>query len=41
MARILEKYPKVVVVEDNVYEGMTFDDMFEKELPKMAFQKNM
>lgn len=41
MARILEKYPKVIVVEDNVYEGMTFDDMFEKELPKMAFQKNM
>lgn len=28
LAEILQKYPRVVVVEDNVYEGMTFDDMF-------------
>ena len=24
-----------------MYERMTFDDMFEKNLPKMAFQQNM
>ena len=30
LAKLLEKYPRVVTVEDNVYEGMTFDDMFEK-----------
>lgn len=41
LAQILEKYPRVVVVEDNVYEGMTFDDMYGQNLPKMAFQKNM
>lgn len=28
-------------MEDNVYEGMTFDDMFGKDLPKMAFEKGM
>lgn len=37
LGAILEKYPRVVVVEDNVYENMTFDDMFQKELPKLAF----
>lgn len=41
IAKILEKYPKVIVVEDNVYEGMTFDDMFGQDLPKMAFEKGM
>ncbi len=41
MAEILQKYPHVIVLEDNVYEGMTFDDMYNKPLPKMAFQKNM
>ena len=30
LAKLLEKYPRVVIVEDNVYERMTFDDMFEK-----------
>ena len=30
-----------MIIEDNVYEGMTFDDMFGKDLPKMAFQENM
>lgn len=29
------------MVEDNVYEGMTFDDMFGKELPKISFQPGM
>lgn len=41
LARILEKHPQIVVVEDNVYEGMTFDDYFKKPLPKMCFQKGM
>ena len=25
IAAILRKHPKIVVIEDNVYEGMTFD----------------
>lgn len=37
IASIIEKHPRIVVVEDNVYEGMTFDDMFQKDLPKMSF----
>ncbi len=41
MAKILEKYPHVIVLEDNVYEGITFDNMYGKPLPKMAFQKGM
>ena len=41
LAKILQKFPQVVVVEDNVYEGMTFDDMLDVTLPKMAFQENM
>jgi kynurenine aminotransferase len=41
MAEILQKFPQVVVIEDNVYEGITFDDMYNKPLPKMAFQKGM
>lgn len=32
----MKKFPRVVIVEDNVYDGMTFDDMFEKNLPKIA-----
>jgi aspartate/methionine/tyrosine aminotransferase len=38
LAKILQKHPQVIVLEDNVYEGMTFDDMYGKPLPKMAFQ---
>lgn len=30
-----------MVIEDNVYTGMTFDDMLGKPLPKIAFQKGM
>lgn len=41
IAEILEKHPQVVVVEDNVYEGMTFDEYFNKPLPKLSFQKGM
>lgn len=41
MSAILQKYPRVAVIEDNVYEGVTFDDMFEKPLPKVAFQEGM
>ena len=29
------------MLEDNVYEGMTFDDFYQKDLPKMSFQKGM
>ena len=36
VAKILQKYPQVIVIEDNVYEGVTFDDMYEKPLPKLA-----
>ena len=38
LAKVLQKHPQVIVIEDNVYEGMTFDDMFNKPLPKIAFQ---
>lgn len=31
----------MVVVEDNVYEGLTFDDYYQKDLPKMSFIKGM
>jgi aspartate/methionine/tyrosine aminotransferase len=41
IADMLKKYPRVVVVEDNVYEGLTFDDFYQKELPKMSFTKDM
>lgn len=41
LAKILQKYPRIVVVEDNVYEGMTFDDMYNVDLPKMCFQEGM
>lgn len=41
IAEILAKHPQVVVVEDNVYEGMTFDEYFNKPLPKLSFQKGM
>lgn len=41
LAKILEKHPQVVVIEDSVYEGITFDDMYNKPLPKMAHQTGM
>lgn len=41
IAHLLQKYPRVVVVEDNVYEGLTFDNYYQKELPKMSFVKGM
>lgn len=31
----------MVILEDNVYEGMTFDDYFCKDLPKVSSQKGM
>ena len=27
----------MIVIEDNVYEGLTFDDFYQKPLPKLAF----
>lgn len=41
IASILRKHPQIISVEDNVYEGMTFDDMFNKPLPKLCFQEGM
>ena len=41
LAKILKKFPRVVVVEDDVYDGMLFDDMLGKPLPKMALQEDM
>jgi aspartate/methionine/tyrosine aminotransferase len=41
VARILQKHPQVIVIEDNVYEGMTFDEYFKKPLPKLCFQPGM
>lgn len=38
ITEILKEYPKVIVIEDNVYEGLTFDDYYEKPLPKVAFE---
>lgn len=40
-AHILKKYPRVVVIEDNVYEGLTFDEYYQKDLPKMSFIRGM
>ena len=37
LAVILKKWPQIVVIEDNVYEGVMFDDMFKKPIPKIAF----
>ena len=31
----------MVVIEDSVYEGITFDDMYNKPLPKMAYVPGM
>jgi kynurenine aminotransferase len=39
IADILQKHPQVIVIEDNVYEGVMFDDMFKKPIPKIAFLK--
>lgn len=41
LASILKKYPRVIVIEDNVYENLTFDDYYQKELPKMSFIEGM
>lgn len=30
-----------MIIEDNVYEGKTFDDMLNKSLPKMVTQEGM
>lgn len=30
IAELLRKYPRVLVVEDNVYEGLTFDDYYQR-----------
>jgi aspartate/methionine/tyrosine aminotransferase len=38
---MLKKYPRIVVVEDDVYEGLTFDDYYQKDLPKMSFIDGM
>ena len=37
LAVILKKWPEVIVIEDNVYEGVMFDDMFKKPIPKLSF----
>lgn len=41
IASILRKHPQIISIEDNVYDGMTFDDMFNKPLPKLCFQEGM
>jgi aspartate/methionine/tyrosine aminotransferase len=41
IAAILKKHPQIIVVEDNVYEGTTFDKYFDKPLPKIAFIEGM
>lgn len=38
IADLLREYPKVIVIEDNVYEGLTFDEYYQKPLPKLAFE---
>jgi aspartate/methionine/tyrosine aminotransferase len=38
LAAMISKYPRIIVLEDNVYEGMTFDDTFGKHLPKISLQ---
>jgi aspartate/methionine/tyrosine aminotransferase len=35
IAEVLRRHPQIIVVEDNVYEGMTFDDLLGKPLPKI------
>ena len=41
IAKIVQKYPRIIIVDDNVYEGYIYDNMFEKPLPKVAFQEGM
>lgn len=41
IASMLKKYPRVIVIEDNVYEGLTFDNYYQQDLPKFAFVKDM
>jgi len=35
IASIVRKHPQITIVEDNVYEGMTFDRFLGKPLPKI------
>jgi aspartate/methionine/tyrosine aminotransferase len=35
IAEILRKHPQIIIIEDNVYEGMTYDDLLGKPLPKI------
>lgn len=41
IAAILKNHPQVIVIEDNVYEGMTFDDLFAQPLPKIVHIEGM
>lgn len=38
MAEILSKYPRIIVIEDNVYEGMIFDELLGTRLPKIIYE---
>ena len=41
MAEVLKEFPDVVVVEDNVYYGLLYDDLQGKELPKLSKMESM
>lgn len=41
ISEILRKHPQVAIIEDNVYEGMTFDHLNGKPLPKIAYFEGM
>lgn len=41
IADLLKNYPKVVVIDDNVYDGSSFDNKFGTVLPKMHYIEEM
>lgn len=41
IAGIVSKHPKIVIIEDNVYEGMIFDELLGSRLPKIIHEPGM
>lgn len=41
IAEIVSKHPRLVIIEDNVYEGMIFDDLLGTNLPKIIHEPGM
>lgn len=41
IAEIIRKHPRMIIIEDNVYEGMTFDELLGSKLPKIIHEDGM